>query len=89
MNANAVARAFDISSKVNFILKNIYTARASSNGSSIRHESESWGGGGGGGGGSSPPPPPPVETFSVSKTLTLSQEHPVVCRKWMLLPAHS
>ena len=26
-----------------------------------------------------------VETFSVSKTLTLSQEHPFVCRKWMLL----
>ena len=37
-------------------------------------------------GGSSPPQ---VETFSVSKTLTLSQEHPFVCRKWMLLPAHS
>ena len=33
--------------------------------------------------------PPQVETFSVSKTLTLSQEHPFVCRKWMLLPAHS
>ena len=29
-------------------------------------------------GGSSPPQ---VETFSVSKTLTLSQEHPFVCRK--------
>ena len=27
-----------------------------------------------------------VETFSVSKTLTFSQEHPFVCRKWMLLP---
>ena len=36
-------------------------------------------------GGSSPPS---VETFSVSKTLTLSQEHRFVCRKWMLLPAH-
>ena len=33
--------------------------------------------------------PSQVETFSVSKTLTLSQEHPFVCRKWMLLPAHS
>ena len=33
--------------------------------------------------------PPRVETFSVSKTLTLSQEHPFVCPKWMLLPAHS
>ena len=33
--------------------------------------------------------PPQVETFSVSKTLTLSQEHPFVCRKWMLFPAHS
>ena len=30
-----------------------------------------------------------VETFSVSKTFTLSQEHPFVCRKWMLVPAHS
>ena len=30
-----------------------------------------------------------VETFSVSNTLVLSQEHPFVCRKWMLLPAHS
>ena len=30
-----------------------------------------------------------VEPFSVSKTLTLSQEHPFVYRKWMLLPAHS
>ena len=31
-----------------------------------------------------------VETFSVSKnTLTLSQEHPFVCRKWMLLPVRS
>ena len=28
-----------------------------------------------------------VEKFSVSKTLTLSQKHPFVCRKWMLLPA--
>ena len=37
-------------------------------------------------GGSSPPQ---VETFSVSKTLTLSQEHSFLCRKWMLLPAHS
>ena len=46
--------------------------------SDIRHGSE--------GEGSSPPQ---VETFSVSKTLTLSQEHPFVCRKWMLLPAHS
>ena len=35
------------------------------------------------------PSPPQVETFSVSKTLTLLQEHPFVCRKWMLLPAHS
>ena len=33
--------------------------------------------------------PPQVETFSVSKTLTLSQEHPFVCQKWMLLPMHS
>ena len=32
---------------------------------------------------------PRVETFSVSKTFTLSQEHPLVSRKWMLLPAHS
>ena len=30
-----------------------------------------------------------VETFSVSKTLTLSQEHPFVWRKWMPLAAHS
>ena len=37
-------------------------------------------------GGSSPPY---VETFSVSKTLTLSQEHLFVCRKWMLLPVHT
>ena len=37
-------------------------------------------------GGSSPPQ---VETFSFSKTLTLSQEHPFVCRKWMQLLAHS
>ena len=37
-------------------------------------------------GGSSPPE---VETFSVSKTSTLSQDHPFVSRKWMLLPAHS
>ena len=28
--------------------------------------------------------PPQVETFSVSKTLTLSQEHPFMCRKLML-----
>ena len=27
--------------------------------------------------------------IQVSKKLTLSQEHPFVCRKWMLLPAHS
>ena len=33
--------------------------------------------------------PPQVETFSVSKTLTLSQEHQFVRRKWLLLPAHS
>ena len=33
--------------------------------------------------------PSQVETFSVSKTLTISREHPFVCRKWMLLPAHS
>ena len=33
-------------------------------------------------GGSSPPQ---VETFSASTTLTHSQEHPFVCRKWMLL----
>ena len=33
--------------------------------------------------------PPQVETFSVSKTLTLSQEHPSMCRKWMLLSTHS
>ena len=32
---------------------------------------------------------PQVETFRVSKTLTFSQEYPIVCRKWMLLPAHS
>ena len=32
---------------------------------------------------------PQVETFSVSKTLTLSQERSFVCRKWMLLPARS
>ena len=31
--------------------------------------------------------PSQVETFSVSRTSTLSQEHPFVCRKWMLLPA--
>ena len=31
--------------------------------------------------------PPQVETFSVSKTLTHSQEHPFVCRKLMLFPA--
>ena len=31
-------------------------------------------------GGSSPPQ---VETISVTKTLTLWQEHPFVCRKWM------
>ena len=37
-------------------------------------------------GGSSPPQ---VETFSVSKSLTLSQEYPLVSQKWMLLPAHS
>ena len=36
-------------------------------------------------GGSSPPQ---VDTFSVSKTLSPSQEHSFVCRKWMLLPAH-
>ena len=30
--------------------------------------------------------PPQVGTFSVSKTLTLSEEHPFVCQKWMLLP---
>ena len=30
---------------------------------------------------------PRVETFSVSKTLTLPQECPFVCQKWMLLPA--
>ena len=29
-----------------------------------------------------------VETFSVSKTLTLSQEHPFVCQKLMLLPTN-
>ena len=32
--------------------------------------------------------PPQVETFSVSKTLVLSQGHPFVNRKWMLLSAH-
>ena len=37
-------------------------------------------------GGSSPSQ---VETFSVSKTLTLSQKLTFVCRKRMLLPAHS
>ena len=37
-------------------------------------------------GGSSPPQ---VETFFGYKTSTLSQEHPFVSRKWMLLPAHS
>ena len=30
-----------------------------------------------------------VETFSVSKTLTLSQERPFVCQKWMPMPEHS
>ena len=44
----------------------------------IRHESEGWGSS-----------PRQVETFSVSKTWTLSQEHPFMCRKWVLLPAHS
>ena len=29
-----------------------------------------------------------VETLSVSKTSTLSQEHPFVSRKWMQLPTH-
>ena len=33
--------------------------------------------------------PSQVEAFTVLKTLTLSQEHPFVCRKWMLLPTHS
>ena len=33
--------------------------------------------------------PPQVEIFSVSQTLTLSQEHLFLRRKWMLLPAHS
>ena len=28
---------------------------------------------------------PQIETFSVSRTLTDSQEHPFVCRKWMLV----
>ena len=37
-------------------------------------------------GGSSPPR---VKTFSVSKTLTLSQGHPSVCKTWMLLPVYS
>ena len=36
----------------------------------IRHESEGWGF-----------ETPQVQTFSVSKTFTLSQEHPFVCRK--------
>ena len=49
---------------------------ASSSGLSIRHESE--------GSGLSHPQ---VDTFSVSNTSTLSQEHPFVSRKWMLLPA--
>ena len=29
---------------------------------------------------------PQVETFFVSKTSTLSQEHPFVCRKWFFFP---
>ena len=33
--------------------------------------------------------PQQVETFTVSNTLTPSQEHPFVGRKWILLPAHS
>ena len=32
--------------------------------------------------------PPQVETFSVSKSSTLSQEHSFVSQKWMLWPAH-
>ena len=32
---------------------------------------------------------PQVETFFVSKSSTLSQEHPFVTPKWMLVPAHS
>ena len=32
---------------------------------------------------------PPRVAFSVSKSLTLSQEHPFMCRKLMLLPVHS
>ena len=51
---------------------------ASSNGLSIQHESEGWG----------------LKSLSgrdifVSTFLTLSQEHPCLCRKWMLLPVHS
>ena len=33
--------------------------------------------------------PPRVETFSVSKTSTLTQEHPFVSCKWIVLPTHS
>ena len=49
----------------------------SSNGKNIWHESECWGFEFSSG-----------RDFSVLKTLTLSQEHPFICRKWMLLPPH-
>ena len=50
----------------------------SSIGQSIRHESEGYGF-----------ESPSGRDFSVSEALTLSQEHPSVCRKWKLLPVHS
>ena len=47
-------------------------------GKNIRHESEGWWF-----------ESRQVETFSVSKTSTISQEHHFVSRKYMLLPAHN
>ena len=50
----------------------------SSNGLSIRHESEDWGF----------ESPSGLDIFYL-KNFDPSQEHPFVCQKWMLLPAHS
>ena len=49
----------------------------SPSGKSIRYESEGWGF-----------ESPSGRDISVSNTLKLSQEHPFVSRKWMLLPVH-
>ena len=91
LKMNALACAQLTSQMLTLLKKNIYTARASvqnmgqqmsgpdsSIGWSIRHESKGWGF-----------ESPSGQVVFCLKNLTLSKEHPFVCQKWMLLPAHS